>query len=204
MNGELESDVGSSASSNQINLTQIQLPAGLKVIGSNAFEKSGLTSVQLPSSITSIESWAFYSCTLSDVYYGGSIDQWTLISIGSYNEPITSATIHYAAIVIPDPDFILPVALTTIEDEAFAEGAFIFIELLDRACSIGWYAFADCPNLAYIYIPTLTTQIDDQAFGSIQSLTILGKAGSVAEGYAQNHNFSFTAVPKANITNGQD
>ena len=108
-------------------------------------------------------------------------------------DPLTSATIHFA-VVVPDPDFILPAALTTIEDEAFTGGAFTYVKLPDKAVSIGWHAFADCPNLAFIYIPALTTQIDEEAFGTMQSLTILGKTGTTAETYAQNHHFTFIAV----------
>ena len=93
------------------------------------------------------------------------------------------------------PDFILPSAIMTLGGETFTKGAFTFVQLPDRAVSIGRRSFADCPNLAYICIPALTTQIDEEAFGSIQSLTILGKTGSAAETYAQNHNFNFIAVP---------
>ena len=94
-----------------------------------------------------------------------------------------------------EPDLVLPAMLTSIEDEAFADGAFVYVKLPDQAVSIGWHAFADCPNLAYIYIPAQTTQIDAQAFGNMQDLTILGKTGSVAQTYAQNHNYTFIAVP---------
>ena len=93
------------------------------------------------------------------------------------------------------PDFILPESLTGVESEAFAGAAFTFVKLPDQAISIGWHAFADCPNLAYICIPEQTNQIDAQAFGNMQGLTILGKTGSTAETYAQNHNFNFIAVP---------
>lgn len=93
------------------------------------------------------------------------------------------------------PDLILPASLTMIGNEAFTGGAFTYAKLPENAVSIGWHAFADCPNLAYIYIPASTTQIDEAAFGDLQGLTILGKAGSTAEAYAQNHHFNFTAVP---------
>ena len=96
--------------------------------------------------------------------------------------------------VIPDPDFILPAALITIEDEAFTGCAFVYAKLPDNAVSIGWHAFADCPNLAYIYIPALITQIDEEAFGTMQGLTILGKTGTTAETYANDHHYTFIAI----------
>ena len=92
------------------------------------------------------------------------------------------------------PDFILPTALTAIESEAFVGGAFTYVKLPDNAISIGWHAFADCPNLVYIYIPQQTTQIDPQAFGYMQGLTIIGQAETTAETYAKGHNYSFIAV----------
>ncbi len=93
------------------------------------------------------------------------------------------------------PDFILPAALTAIESEAFSGGAFTYVKIPDTTISIGRRAFANCPNLAYIYIPQQTTQIDPQAFGNKQDLTIIGQAGSTAETYAQDHKFTFIAVP---------
>ena len=98
-------------------------------------------------------------------------------------------------VIHAEPDFVLPSALTTIEDDAFAGGAFIFVKLPEQAVSIGRHAFADCPNLVYVYIPALTTHIDEEAFGNKQELTILGKVGSTAETYAQAHHYTFIAVP---------
>ncbi len=129
-----------------------------------------------------------------DVYYTGSPNEWALISIASGNDALIAANIHFDPRTLA-PDFVLPAALTTIGDEAFVCGAFTYVKLPTQAVSIGWHAFADCPNLTYIYIPELTTQIDEEAFGSIQNLTILGTSGSAAETYAENHNFSFIAVP---------
>lgn len=110
---------------------------------------------------------------------------------GSYT-PTGNVTLYA---VWKSPDFTLPAALTNIGDEAFTGSAFTYAKLPENAVSIGWHAFADCPNLAYIYIPAQTTQIDAQAFGNMQGLTILGKTGSTAETYAQNHNYTFIAVP---------
>ena len=59
---------------------------------------------------------------------------------------------------------------------------------------IGPRAFADCPNLAYIYIPEATRRIDPNAFGKTNNLTIIGKDGSYAEFYAQKYGFTFEAV----------
>lgn len=84
--------------------------------------------------------------------WGTSSDATTGIT-GTYTptEPVT----FYAVWI--EPDFILPAALTTIEEEAFMGGAFTFAKLSDNTASIGARAFADCPNLAYILMPSGVT-----------------------------------------------
>lgn len=78
-------------------LTSATIPNSVISIGESAFASSGLTDVTIPASVTSIGYSAFWGCTaLTDIYYGGTSAQWSAISIGSDNEPLTSATIHYA------------------------------------------------------------------------------------------------------------
>ncbi|MBQ6600117.1 MAG: fibronectin type III domain-containing protein, partial [Clostridia bacterium] len=53
-------------------------------------------SVIIPNSVESIGERAFSGCDqLKDVYYLGTEKQWKKISINSYNENLTEATIHY-------------------------------------------------------------------------------------------------------------
>ena len=91
------------------------------------------------------------------------------------------------------PDLILPQALKEIDGEAFVGGAFRFVKLPENAVSIGWHAFADCPNLSHIYIPASVTDIDPQAFGNMTALTVIGERGSTAETFARAHGFTFLA-----------
>jgi len=91
------------------------------------------------------------------------------------------------------PDFILPSSLTTIEAEAFRGGAFSYVVLPEGAESIGSRAFADCPKLAYIYIPASVTSIDENAFDGVEGLTIFGAPESAASEYAGQHGFTFAA-----------
>lgn len=103
-----------------ISLTNITIPDSVRAIESYAFMNcSSLTSIALPDRVASINYYAFSGCTsltniiipdnvtiigscafeyctlLKDVYYSGSESDWKKINIGSSNENLTNATIHY-------------------------------------------------------------------------------------------------------------
>ena len=109
---------------------------------------------------------------------------------GSYT-PTGDVTLYA---IWQSPDFILPDSLTTIEAEAFEGGAFTYVQLPEGVSVIRSRAFADCPNLAYIYIPEETGTIARDAFSGVSGLTILGRSGSYAEFYAQRNGIAFVAV----------
>ena len=109
---------------------------------------------------------------------------------GSYT-PTRDLTLYA---IWQSPDFILPDSLTTIEAEAFEGGAFRYVQLSEGTASISSRAFADCPNLRYIYIPEATGTIAKDAFEGVTGLTILGRSGSYAEFYAQRNGIAFVAV----------
>lgn len=55
-----------------------------------------LKSVTIPKSMTSIPSEVFKFCeNLTDVYYGGTEEQWKQVTIGDDNDYLLNATIHY-------------------------------------------------------------------------------------------------------------
>ena len=90
--------IGGFAFSRCTSLTGISIPDSVTKIENGAFSGcTGLTSVTIPDNVTSIGKWAFEGCTgLADVYYGGTEEDWGKIYIDWYNDPLTSATIHYA------------------------------------------------------------------------------------------------------------
>ena len=55
-----------------------------------------LTDLVIGIGVTSVCEYSFYCCnSLTNVYYTGSKSEWEAISIGSCNEDLTRATIHY-------------------------------------------------------------------------------------------------------------
>ena len=74
----------------------VQVLAGVTKIDSYAFRGCEITSITIPDTLTEIGNDAFFCCyNLSNVYYAGSEEMWQKISIGSLNESLTGATIHY-------------------------------------------------------------------------------------------------------------
>ena len=91
-------------------LTSITIPDGVTTIGVYAFDGcSSLTSVTIPVSVTSIGVGAFMlnpwggEDDLTDVYYNGTENQWNAIDIGSGNDPLLNATIHFNGGSDPEP-----------------------------------------------------------------------------------------------------
>lgn len=99
--------------------------------------------------------------------------------------------------VMTNPDMWLPLSLTKIEAGAFRGCAAKWVRMGERVTYIDDYAFADCPYLTQIYIPSETSFISETAFiGLSKRLTIYGWDGSYAEYYAVKNGYGFVAVDK--------
>lgn len=86
-------------------LLAVTIPKGATSIGNSAFASCNqLKSVTIPDSVELIDIAAFSACGVTDIYYGGSEDQWNAITKqGDSNSTLQSKTIHYNSI-IPDPE----------------------------------------------------------------------------------------------------
>ena len=86
--------------------TEYTVPSSVTLIDSYAFFGcSSLTNVTISNSVKTIEDHAFLRVnSLKDVYYTGSEEEWKKISICTYNEPLTNATIHYNSTLPEQPE----------------------------------------------------------------------------------------------------
>ena len=100
---ESVTNIGDSAFSGCSSLTSVTIPSGVTSIGDRTFYGCyNLTSVSIPESVTSIGALAFIlyegyyeGYRLTDVYYGGTQQQWDAISIATGNDELLNATIHF-------------------------------------------------------------------------------------------------------------
>ena len=79
------------------NAKVVEIPNGIVTINAYAFVGSeNLNGVILPTSLTEIDEYAFDGCdNIAYVYYKGTQTQWSAVTIGSNNHPLTSATTCY-------------------------------------------------------------------------------------------------------------
>ena len=100
-------DIGEEAFYGCSSLICVEIPEGVAGIGWLAFtDCSSLICVEIPASVTGIAYGAFYGCSgLTDVYYGGSEEQWEAVTFGELNEELLNAQIHFNS-TLPD-DFVV-------------------------------------------------------------------------------------------------
>ena len=91
------------------------------------------------------------------------------------------------------PDFVLPAALKSIEEMAFMNGSFRFVDASNMTEAIEAQAFADCPNLRYIALPA-SCEIEENAFEHVEGLTILAPAGGSVKTFADAAGIPFVPL----------
>ena len=85
----------SDAFDNCLLMTALILPKGLITIDSGAFSYCcNLSSMVIPDSVVSIGTGVFHNCLIEDIYYTGTPEQWSGITIGDNNYSLADATIH--------------------------------------------------------------------------------------------------------------
>lgn len=89
--------IGASAFSGCENLIRIEIPNGVASIEMYTFNDCiRMDEVVIPDSVTNIGNAAFTEClSLTDVYYTGTWEQWRKVKVGSFNQSLFRAHIHY-------------------------------------------------------------------------------------------------------------
>ena len=197
-------DIGSYAFQGSA-LEEITFHDGLQTIGVDAFYGTKLTSVKLPDTVTTIGAMAFQNCNLlQTVELSAKLET---LGSGAFKNCGT-----LTSIVIPKS--LKKVSSTSSPFEGCANLSGVTIEAgisqipayLFRSCtgfttitlptgvtSIGANAFASSA-LEEITIPATVTTIGYGAFSGITYLTIKGSAGSVAETFAKENNYTFVNI----------
>ncbi len=149
------------------NLTHIDIPSGVKHIGSYAFKDcTRLASISLPDSITDVSSSSFEGCTslkyneYDNAFYLGNSSNPYVLLVEAKTTYITSNVINDGTKIILAYAFY---NCTSLESVAFADGS--------QLKSIGNHAFRGCGSLMNITIPSSVTSIGIQAFYPCTSLT---------------------------------
>lgn len=70
---------------------------GILLIADYAFEDcENLTGILLPRSITAVGNYAFCRCqNFTKIYYSGTVEEWSKISVGKGNENLADTTVYY-------------------------------------------------------------------------------------------------------------
>lgn len=108
--------IGPAAFSGCAKLASVRIPDGVKRI--DGFGScTSLAEVMIPETVTDISVAAFYGCTaLKDVYYEGTLQDWLDVSIGSSNNELITANIHFESDLSAPPTASVQIASVTILD----------------------------------------------------------------------------------------
>jgi len=168
------------------NLTNVNIPNGVKSIGEMAFHSSGIwrlnsfTSITIPTSVTNISQYAFSNCNfLASITIPDSVTTIGDYSFQSCNN-LTNAVIGNAITNLPAYLFAfcsklanvnIPSGVTTIGGSSFRSTALTNVTIPNSVKSIGDHAFNQCTSLTSINIPNSVTTISWRAFNECYSVT---------------------------------
>lgn len=182
-------------------LTAIDIKAGTKAIGSNAFSNSNISTVVIPKGVTEIQSKAFYNATqLKIVYFPNTVE--TIGDSAFENcSRLKTVDISYPVKSIGASAFrkctslasvILPDTLEAIGADCFNGcSSLTGIVIPENTASLGIGALAYCPNLVDVYVWYAT--IGYNAFKGSTNVNVYTMVGSNAYEYARANSIPYGA-----------
>lgn len=171
----------------------IAIPFGVKSISNSVFENcNSLKSITIPSSVERICSYAFDYCkALTDVYYEGTDEQWSNITIGDGNDALTNANIIFVGEEIEDSVGVeytsyynVPNCYVSGIGDCTETDIVIGLNPLEDkklVTEIDADAFYDCSSLTSVMLPPSITTIGSSAFAGCASLRYISMPDSVTE-----------------------
>ena len=160
-------------------MTDCEIPSGIKRIGEFAYARSGLNSVRIPDGVETIDYAAFYHCDdLTDVVIPGSVKE---IGVSAFDKTPWLSNWRSEAegngdfLVVGDGillayrgeggNVVIPSNVKTIGAGAFrGMSNIVSVQIPDNVTTIGEAAFEDCENLQYFEARNGLRQICDRAF----------------------------------------
>ena len=156
---------------------------GITAIADEAFDDlTNISAVELPVSLTVIGNNAFNCEKLVEVKYQGDLSGWLGIELGSVSaNPMYYADNFYINGELLQGEIVIPEGTEKIGEHAFYNcSGLTSVTIPDSVTSIGDYAFHGCSGLTSITIPGRVTSIGDKAFSGC-SLTSIEIPNSVTE-----------------------
>ena len=181
--------IGKYAFTNCGDLTSVTIPEGVTAISDGAFWGCDeLPSVALPVSLKSIGQKTFYDCeALTDIYYGGTEEQWDAVTKGEAAIP-DGVTIHVELPPISgecgeNATCLLEKGVLTIsgtgriwgdegDNAPWCGHSFTSLIIEEGITEIGCYAFDYCMDLKTVTIPLSVTSIEEYAFEGCENIDI--------------------------------
>ena len=185
------------------NIKSVQLPDGLKKIGSCAFNYvTNLESVNIPDSVTTIGYDVFSGCNLKKIVIPASvvnIESGAFSGLVTDDGEITAGPIgsgcdvefgwteelpDYALSYLKITDITLPDTIKSIGYYSLSNNNFKSVTFPENIKSIGRYAFSGCANLENVTIPAGVSSVGANAFfntSGLESVTFLGGDTEIGE-----------------------
>lgn len=136
------------------------------VVNGSFYDCTALTDVTMPAGLTTIHYNSFGNTTITNVYYGGTLDQWAGIDYSP-----NSAHLYIGGNLVTDLSALTSSA-TLIANYAFQGNTDITsANIPDSVTSMGVAAFMNCTSLASFTLPSTITTLPQSTFAGCTSLT---------------------------------